>query len=353
MKARALLVCLVVLLCVEQITASYRIKSFLLKQKRERIMGGDHVDPDLDPALQLKITDNNPFVRKIDDDALKPASGDTSALSSRLQKLEAKSAIRQAYETVQDIVHDVLSHNRHARSPSLSSSSSSSLSDSSTPSPPVDGNLITNGAGQTPDASSPALDGKVVGDTSPQLPPTAVSPIPAPADPNAADLASPPPVQQSVNPNVPPEPLGFDPENAPHPVLNPVVHPGVESVPESKAEEIEDNAEQLEAQTEQDAAAKIATPEGALDANPVQEVMYPVTVGPADLPAETTRSVIVPGDKPPVVKLKIPPNTVSSQKVLKEVEKDAKVDDAEMEDIARNVEKIDHYVPHHIHAEDQ
>jgi len=346
-------VCLVVLLCMDQITAGNRIKSFLLKQKR--IMQKDN--PVVDPALQLKITDNNPFVRQADDDALKPS--DTSGLTSRLQKLEARTAIRQAYETVQDIVHDVLSHKRSAPPPPPSADSSASPSSpaGSDASPPADGNLIVSGVGQTPDAVSPAVNGKIIGDIDgPQQPSSSNPTVPVVPDattvPGTVAVPVVPaetPIQNAINPNVPPEPLAFDPESAPNPVLPPVVVPGAVNIPQSQQQEMIDNRQQLEAQTEQDEAEKIVVPEGGIGSNPTQETTYPVTVGPNDLPAETTRSVIVPTDKPPAVRLDIPPNTVTNEKVLKDVEAEVTDDTEQMDTIAKDVVRIARFVPHHRH----
>jgi len=373
MKSKALLVCLVVLLCLDQIYAGMRIKSFLLKQKRLE----QESDPAANSALQIKLTDNNPFVRKTDDDALKPAAGDKS-LSSRLQRLEAKTAIRQAYETVQDIVHDVLSHSRTVSSPSDSSPPPSSPSDSLAPLSPDDGTVISNGRGQTTAAANPANAGKIIGDIDGQQQPTAATPTPtattttttaaapAPAAPLTASSQSKtavpaptivaPPVQTgktATNPNVPPPPLEFDPDTAPQKVLSPVVHPGIKTVPETKMEELEDNREQMEAAVEEEEAQKIVTPEGGVDRSPTQQIHFPVTVGPKDLPAETTRSVIMPTDKPPIITLRIPSNLPSDPKMLKDIQKDTEKDDASLNDIAKDIVRIDDFVPHHIHLEDQ
>jgi hypothetical protein len=337
------------------------VKSFLLQQRRR-------TDP-VEGALEAKITDNNPFVRKKDDDALKPSAGDPhSQLEKRLTKLEAKTAIKQAYETVQDIVHDVLNHPRQgvppppvvaptpepvAESPAEDDSDTEVPLVSMTPK-----GLATpqtyqdNGAGQTPAAADPANVDKIIGDIdgdstpNPNIPTLTAAPVAvAAAAPTAAVATT--TIQEPTNPNVPPAPLQFDPETSSQPVIAPVVHPGERNLPESKQEELVDNDEQLEAQAEQDEASKVVSAQG-LD-EPEGLVDYPVYVGPNKILSTKTRSVRVPNEKPKMVRVFIPPNTVATPSVLKDVEEEVDNASGEMADIATTVDKINRFVPHHRH----
>jgi len=75
-----------------------------------------------------------------------------------------------------------------------------------------------------------------------------------------------------------------------------------------------------------------------------------VFVGPMNIPSTQTRDVKIPGEaRPPPPNIKIEPNTITDPGEIHNVEKASKVLDKEIQEVTEKVDAINRFVPHHHH----